>query len=54
MTNPLSSSHQVSDLEFIFAGVEGIEPTLSVLETDVLPLNYTPNYQDRSLDNETT
>lgn len=24
------------------AGVEGIEPSLSVLETDVLPLNYTP------------
>ena len=24
------------------AGVEGIEPSYSVLETDVLPLNYTP------------
>ena len=26
------------------AGVEGIEPSQSVLETDVLPLNYTPLY----------
>ena len=26
------------------AGVAGIEPTLTVLETAVLPLNYTPNY----------
>ena len=25
------------------AGVAGIEPTLTVLETAVLPLNYTPN-----------
>ena len=25
------------------AGVVGIEPTLEVLETSVLPLNYTPN-----------
>ncbi len=27
---------------FLFAGPVGIEPTLSVLETDVLPLNYGP------------
>ena len=26
------------------AGVAGIEPTLTVLETAVLPLNYTPTY----------
>jgi|BioPla2DNA2_1021312.scaffolds.fasta_scaffold596547_1 hypothetical protein len=26
----------------ILAGVEGIEPSLAVLETAVLPLNYTP------------
>ena len=26
----------------ILAGVVGIEPTLEVLETSVLPLNYTP------------
>ena len=26
------------------AGVAGIEPTLTVLETAVLPLNYTPIY----------
>jgi hypothetical protein len=26
----------------IVAGVVGIEPTLEVLETSVLPLNYTP------------
>ncbi len=24
------------------AGVEGIEPSSAVLETDILPLNYTP------------
>ena len=24
------------------AGVEGIEPSPAVLETDILPLNYTP------------
>ena len=29
-------------LIFNLAGVEGIEPSYSVLETDVLPLNYTP------------
>ena len=27
---------------FFLAGVAGIEPTLTVLETAVLPLNYTP------------
>lgn len=26
------------------AGVAGVEPTLTVLETDALPLNYTPKY----------
>ncbi len=26
----------------ILAGVEGIEPSSAVLETDILPLNYTP------------
>lgn len=26
----------------LLAGEEGIEPSLSVLETDVLPLNYSP------------
>ena len=28
----------------LLAGVVGIEPTLEVLETSVLPLNYTPIY----------
>jgi hypothetical protein len=27
----------------VIAGMVGIEPTLPVLETGVLPLNYTPN-----------
>lgn len=25
------------------AGVAGVEPASAVLETDILPLNYTPN-----------
>ena len=29
------------------AGVVGLEPTLEVLETSVLPLNYTPPYKKR-------
>ena len=32
------------------AGVAGIEPTLTVLETAVLPLNYTPNHWWRGTD----
>ena len=28
------------------AGVEGIEPSLTVLETVVLPLNYTPIFKN--------
>lgn len=32
----------VSSRELHFAGVEGIEPPLAVLETAVLPLNDTP------------
>ncbi len=28
---------------FLFAGPRGIEPRPTVLETDVLPLNYGPN-----------
>ena len=31
-------------IAIIMAGVAGIEPTLTVLETAVLPLNYTPTY----------
>ncbi len=29
---------------FIYAGVEGIGPSSQVLETRILPLNYTPKY----------
>lgn len=29
---------------YIMAGVAGVEPTLTVLETAVLPLNYTPKH----------
>ena len=29
-------------LNIIFAGTEGIEPSSSVLETGILPLNYEP------------
>ena len=29
-------------LVILLAGVTGIEPALAVLETDALPLNYTP------------
>lgn len=32
----------VSDTGFVLAGVAGFEPTLTVLETVALPLNYTP------------
>ena len=31
-----------ASLNFYMAGVTGIEPALTVLETVVLPLNYTP------------
>jgi hypothetical protein len=30
---------------FLFAGLEGIEPPFSVLETDVLPLNDRPSLE---------
>ena len=33
---------------FLMAGVAGIEPALTVLETVVLPLNYTPIITDVS------
>ena len=29
---------------FILAGVEGIEPSSKVLETPILPMNYTPKH----------
>ena len=29
--------------KFLMAGVAGVEPTWMVLETIILPLNYTPN-----------
>jgi hypothetical protein len=29
---------------YLLAGAVGIEPTLEVLETSVLPLNYAPNF----------
>lgn len=32
----------IADLILYMAGVAGVEPTLTVLETAVLPLNYTP------------
>jgi hypothetical protein len=35
-------SEDSNDHESVLAGPVGIEPTLSVLETDVLPLNYGP------------
>lgn len=28
-----------------WAGVEGVEPSSQVLETRILPLNYTPRYR---------
>ena len=33
-------------IAIIMAGVAGIEPTLTVLETAVLPLNYTPKMEE--------
>ena len=33
------TEHRINPVFCLFAGAEGIEPTLSVLETDVLPLN---------------
>ena len=35
-------NHFATTAIIILAGVVGIEPTLEVLETSVLPLNYTP------------
>ena len=32
-------------------GVAGIEPALSVLETDVLPLNYAPSIRKQKVEN---
>lgn len=32
----------IADLILYMAGVAGVEPTLTVLETAVLPLNYAP------------
>ena len=29
--------------EFLFAGLEGIEPPIAVLETAVIPFNYSPS-----------
>ena len=37
-------NHFATTAIFIMAGVVGLEPTLEVLETSVLPLNYTPKY----------
>lgn len=33
---------------FQLAGAEGIEPSLLVLETSVLPLNYAPNFPEEN------
>ncbi len=41
-------SEHSNDDESVLAGPVGIEPTLSVLETDVLPLNYGPELRKRA------
>ena len=35
-------SHFATTAAFLMAGAAGVEPTLTVLETAVLPLNYAP------------
>ena len=43
-----SVNHFATSAIFIKTGVAGIEPTPTVLETVVLPLNYTPNKMEES------
>src|SRR3989344_6007336 len=44
-----SHDREYSDTPIILAGAQGIEPLLLVLETSVLPLNYTPNISSRKI-----
>ena len=48
MQNKNSPKHlyRVWGCSFVATGVEGIEPSSGVLETHILPMNYTPIYQN--------
>ena len=39
----ITKNHLTGDFFIFFAGEVGIEPTTSVLETDVIPFNYAPS-----------